>query len=151
MKARVQFSEEKKKNDLKQLKEGTVSKIKTDVRTKDPLHIKMEDAKKKDTVVVKRKFSLNKLSQVRKMVFKNKTVAPVSVAHHTNDVLVRYSPAVFKNAVEAVTDKWQDGNMFESDKLKLKVMKRRSAVDQSDAKLDSLVHFKMSAKNKVIE
>ena len=84
----INVQEEKKKEGLNNVKEGTVSKIKTEVRTKDPMLMKKEDLKK-TTKPTKRNFSLNKLSQVRKMVFKNKTVAPISVTHHTKDVLVK--------------------------------------------------------------
>ena len=145
---KIQEQEEKKKETLNNVKEGTVSKIKTEVRTKksqDPIHIKKEEIKT-TTKVVKRNYNLNKLSQVRKMVFKNKTVAPTNVTHHANDILVKYSPAVFKNAVEAVTERWEEGAKYESDKLKLEVVKRRKAVDQSGAKVDSLVVFRMSSK-----
>ena len=139
----MQDQDEKKKDGLKNIKEGTVSKIKTEVRTKDPLQIKKEDIK--TTKAVKRNYNLNKLSQVRKMVFKNKTVAPISITHHTNDVLVKYSPAVFKNAVEVVTDEWKEGKKFENDKLKIEVVKRRLAVDKTGAKVDSLVSFLMAS------
>ena len=145
---KFQDKDEKKKEVLNTIKEGTVSKIKTEVRTKpsqDPILIKKEDMKT-TTKVVKRNYNLNKLSQVRKMVFKNKAVAPTNVTHHTNDIVVKYSPAVFKNAVEAVTEKWQEGAKYESEKLKLEVVKRRTAVDQSGVKVDILLVFRMSSK-----
>ena len=143
----IQNSQEQKErnnDDLKNIKEGTVSKIKREVRTKDTMLIKKEDINK-TTKAVKRNYNLNKLSQVRKMVFKNKMVAPINITHHTNDVLVKYSPAVFKNAVEVVTDEWKEGKKFETTKLKIEVVKRRAAVDQSGAKVDSLISFLMSS------
>ena len=141
----IKVQEEKKKEGLNNVKEGTVSKIKTEVRTKDPMLIKKEDVKK-TTKATKRNFTLNKLSQVRKMVFKNKTVAPINVTHHTNDVLVKYSPAVFKKAVESVTNEWEEGNKYETDKLKIELVKKRPAVDQSGSKLDRLFTFRMSSR-----
>lgn len=141
----IKVQEEKKKEGLNNVEEGIVSKIKTEVRTKDPMLIKKEDVKK-TTKATKRNFTLNKLSQVRKMVFKNKTVAPINVTHHTNDVLVKYSPAVFKKAVESVTNEWEEGNKYETDKLKIELVKKRPAVDQSGSKLDSLFTFRMSSR-----
>ena len=80
------------------------------------------------------------------MVFKNKTLAPVSEVHHTNDVLVKYDPAVFKYAVETATEAMNEGTEYETDKLNIKVMKIRPEGDLTGAKVDNLITFEMSSK-----
>ena len=141
---KVKIQEDKKK--LKIVKDGTVSKIKTEIRTKDPMLFKKEDIKM-TTKTVKRNFQLNKLSQMRKIVFKNKKVAPENVKHHANSVVARYSPAVFLNTIVPITNKMMEGEEYKTDKLNLKVVKTRAAVDQSGSKLDKLISFQMSSKN----
>ena len=75
------------------VKRGTVGKLTTEVRKKVP------DAK---TIVTN--YYLNKAKQINKIVVKNKNAAPMNVESHSNDVYMTYSPALFKEAVNVVTD-----------------------------------------------
>ena len=77
-------------------KTGLVGKLKTEVRTKIPIAV-MKPTQR-------RNYTLNKSYQVNRIVQKNKTFAPVQTKYNNNDIVLKYSPAVFLEAVTKVTD-----------------------------------------------
>ena len=74
-------------------------------------------------------------------------MAPVSTVYHTNDVVFKYSPAVFKEAVIKATEDMTQGKEYSTDKLNIKVTKVRLTKDASgEAKVDSLITMEISLK-----
>ena len=54
------------------------------------------------------------MTQIKKIVQKNKNVAPASTIIHTNDVVMKNSPAVFKDAVTKTTEAMLEGKEYKS-------------------------------------
>ena len=142
----VRFSQ--KTEILSSTKEGGVGKLKTEVRT--PLSfVKRNQVLALTPARYNKKYTLNKNTQLKKIVHKNKNVAPVSTLYHTNDVVMRYSPAVFKDALIKSTEAMTEGKEFKSDKLDIKVKKTRLTKDSTgNSKVDNLITFEISLQQK---
>ena len=89
------------KKEENSVKRGTVGKLTTEVRKKVP-----------DTKSIKNNYYVNKAKQVNKIVIKNRSATPLSIESHANDVYINYSPSVFKEAVNVVTDSMKEGEKF---------------------------------------
>ena len=69
--------------------------------------------------------------------------------YHINDVLLRYSPAVFKEAVIKSIEDMTHGKHYKSDKLDIKVSKVRLSMDVSgQSKVDRLITMEINLKEK---
>ena len=66
------------------VKRGTVGKLTAEVRRRVP-----------DAKIVKNNYYVNRAKQVNKIVINYRHSAPLNIDTHTNNVYIKYSPAVF--------------------------------------------------------
>ena len=116
------------------VKKGTVGKLTTEVRRRVP-----------DPKVIRNNYHVNKAKQVDKIVLKNRTAAPTSIESHANDVYIKYSLAVFKEAVEVVTDSMKESTPFETHKMTNKVTKVMQSLDLKGIKTMDLIPMEVQS------
>ena len=128
-------------------KEGGVSKIKTEVITSMSAVKKTQSLNNPERYI--KSFKLNQMKQVRKVVHKNNSVAPISTTYHRNDVVMKYSPAVCKEAIIRTTEDMTEGKVYNTENLEIKVIKTRLSKDTSGvSKVDNLITLNIRLKNK---
>ena len=119
---------------IKTIKTGNVVKLTKEVRKPVP-----------DANTIKKSYYLNKASQVNKLITKNKNSAPIKSEYKTNSVYITYSPSVFKEAVNKVTDDMHKGDCYETNKLDIKVIETRPETDANGILVTTLITLEVKA------
>ena len=96
----------------------------------------------------RRNYTLNRAFNVNKVVQKNKTAAPFQTEYHNNDIVMRYSPAVFLEAVKVITDDMTKGKKYKNGQIIVEVVKTRDVTDDTGASVEKLVTMEVEVKKK---
>lgn len=132
-----------KKEDNPIIKTSKIGKVKTEIRKILP----PGPINTVNTNTVKRKYILNRKNQINKLVMKNKMSSPIEVEYKTNSVVIKYSPAVFKEVVKVAMDDMAEEDVFKTNNLVITVKKVRSAEEVSNITVDKLITLEVQSKD----
>ena len=124
------------------IKTSKIGKVKTEIRKKIP----SVSVNTMNTTTVKRKYILNRKNQINKLVMKNKLSSPTTVEYNTSSVVLRYSPPVFKEAVEVALNDMNEGDEYKTNNLVIQVKKIRKAEEKTNIIVDKLITLEVQSK-----